>query len=490
MLFWPMSRQSWDMNAVPILRGMPGWANVAAWERQAMKQELTPDVIGRAIDKAALNKALVTIIAVAAFGFFFDSFDIVIVSYALPLIRQEFSLDPKQVGLIGSSALAGMGLGSWVWGWVADRWGRRVVFAATVAMFSIFTGVAGLSMSLGFLIGARFLTGLGLGGMVPIEQALVAEYAPARIRGRVSAVLPLCWPVGIFAAAGAGLLIVPNFGWRWLFALGALPAILVWFIRRGVPESPRWLADRGRNREARASLAYVGVSDEMIARAHSELASRPEAAVEPEASFRDLFTARFARRVTHTWLMWFCSGFAAYAFSVWLPSIFATYYHINLTRTLLYTFIVAGTSVLGRVLAFSLIDLFGRKALIVIGYGVAGCAALMFTQAASETALLTTAMVYAAFADIGSLAMTVYTPEVYPVRIRGKGAALAMGWGRFGGMISPVVAGVLISADNLIWVWGLMAAFQFTSAGLTFVMAHETSGRNLEAAASPVFVQD
>jgi putative MFS transporter len=446
---------------------------------------LTPELIGRAIDKTTLNRALMVIIGVAAAGFFFDSFDIVIVSYALPMIRQEFGLDPKQVGLIGSAALAGMGLGSWMWGWVADRWGRRVVFAATVLMFSVCTGIAGLSMSLGFLVGARFLTGLGLGGMVPIDQALVAEYAPARIRGRVSAMLPLCWPIGIFAAAGAGLLIVPHLGWRWLFALGALPAVLVFFIRRGVPESPRWLADQGRHDEARTSLAYVGVDDAIIEQARLELAAEPIVTAERDPTFADLFTARYARRVAHTWLMWFCSGFAATCFSVWLPSIFATYYHINLTRTLVYTFIVAGTSVVGRMFAFSLIDLFGRKALIVIGYGVAGCAALLFTQASTETALLTTAMMYGFFADIGSLAMTVYTPEVYPVRIRGKGAAIAMGWGRFGGMTSPIVAGFLISADNLALVWGLMAAFQFTSAGLTLVMAHETSGRNLEAAAKP-----
>jgi MFS transporter, putative metabolite:H+ symporter len=448
-------------------------------------RKLSPELIGRAIDKITLNRALVFIIGVAAAGFFFDSFDIVIVSYALPMIRQEFGLDPKQVGLIGSAALAGMGLGSWMWGWVADRWGRRVVFAATVLMFSVCTGIAGLSMSLGFLVGARFMTGLGLGGMVPIDQALVAEYAPARIRGRVSAMLPLCWPVGIFAAAGAGLLVVPHLGWRWLFALGALPAVLVFFIRRGVPESPRWLADRGRHEEARTSLAYVGVDDTIIEQARIELAAEPSVAPGRDATFSDLFTARYARRVTHTWLMWFCSGFAATCFSVWLPSIFATYYHINLTRTLTYTFIVAGTSVVGRVCAFSLIDLFGRKALIVIGFGVAGVAALLFTQTSTEAGLLATAMMYGFFADIGSLAMTVYTPEVYPVRIRGKGAAIAMGWGRFGGMVSPIVAGFLISADNLAMVWGLMAAFQFTSAGLTLVMAHETSGRNLEAAAKP-----
>jgi putative MFS transporter len=94
-------------------------------------------------------------------------------------------------------------------------------------------------------------------------------------------------------------------------------------------------------------------------------------------------------------------------------------------------------------------------------------------------------MLYGFFADIGSLAMTVYTPEVYPVRIRGKGAAIAMGWGRFGGMVSPIVAGYLISAENLDSVWGLMAAFQFTAAGLTLLMAHETRGRSLESVARP-----
>jgi len=441
---------------------------------------LTADIIGRAIDRAPLTKPLMFIVAIAAAGFFFDSFDIVIVSYALPAIKQEFGLDPKQLGLIGSAALAGMGVGSWIWGWVADRWGRRLVFAATVLMFSCFTGIAGLSMSVGFLVGARFLTGLGLGGMVPIDQALVAEFAPARIRGRVSAMLPLCWPIGIFAAAGAGLAIVPTIGWRWLFVIGVLPALLAFIIRRQVPESPRWLASRGRPEEARASLHYVGVSDAMIEDAQAELAAQPIRPVSRDARFRDLFTPEYARRVAHTWMMWFLSAFAASAFSVWLPTIYATYYHISLTRTLFYTFIVAGTSIVGRICAFSLVDVLGRKPLIIIGFGAAGLAALLFTQATTETSLLLVAMLYAFFADIGSLAMTVYTPEVYPVRIRGVGAAVAMGWGRFGGMLSPFVAGLLLSAENITLVWCMMSAFQLTSATITLILARETSGRNLE----------
>lgn len=445
-----------------------------------MAKALTPEIIGRAIDLSKLTRPLMFIIGVAAAGFFFDSFDIVIVSYALPSIAKEFALVPHQVGLIGSSALAGMGVGSWVWGWIADRWGRRAVFASTVLMFSLFTGVAGLSASIGFLIGARFLTGLGLGGMVPIDGALVAEFAPARIRGRVSAVLPLCWPIGIFAAAGISLAVVPTIGWRWLFVIGVIPALLAFVIRRKVPESPRWLAAHGRSEAARESLRYVGIDDALLEQARLEIESRPPAPVLPQGRLRDLFTPAYARRLTHTCLMWFCSNFAASAFSVWLPTIYATFYHIQLTRTLVYTFIVAGTSVVGRVVAFSLIDALGRKPLIIIGFGTAGVAALTFTQATTETSLLLVAVVYAFFADIGSLAMTVYTPEVFPLRHRGVGTAFAMGWGRFGGMISPFVAGLLLTAENITLVWCLMSAFQLFSASITLLLAQETSGRNLE----------
>jgi MFS transporter, putative metabolite:H+ symporter len=440
---------------------------------------LTPEIIGRALDGAKLTPQLKFIIAVAAAGFLFDSFDITIVAYALPKIRQEFSLTPQEVGLAGSAALAGMGLGSWCWGWVADRWGRRVVFASTVLMFSLFTGIAGLSMSLGFLVGARFLTGLGLGGMVPIDQALVTEYAPADIRGRVAAMLPLCWPMGYFCAAGCGLLLVPQVGWRWLFAIGVLPALLAFFIRRGVPESPRWLTAKGRHDEARTSLHYVGVDDRAIEAAAAAVARDPVRPRLAEPTFRDLFRPEYIRRVIHTWVLWFCAAFSATGFAVWLPTIYSTYYHIDLTRTLQYTFIVAGTQVVARFCAFAVVDRLGRKMLIVLAYGIAGCAALSFTRATTEMTLLAAAMFYVFFQDIGNLAMTVYTPEVYPVQIRGKGAALAMGWGRFGGMISPLIAGILISANSIVYVWCLMATVLFIASALTLLLAYETRG-NLE----------
>jgi len=446
----------------------------------ARSATLSAEAIGRAIDLMPLTRPMMFIIGVAAAGFFFDSFDIVIVSYALPSIAKEFHLVPRQIGLIGSSALAGMGIGSWIWGWVADRWGRKLVFAATVGTFSVFTGIAGLSFSMGFLIGARFLTGLGLGGMIPIDAALVAEFAPARIRGRVSAMLPLCWPIGIFAAAGVSLAVVPTLGWRWLFLVGVLPALLAYIIRRRVPESPRWLATHNRSEEARQSLHYVGIDDALLAQAQREVDARPATAAARHPRFADLFSRDYARRVVQTWSLWFLSNFVGIAFSVWLPTIYATIYHIQLTRTLLYTFIVAGTGVAGRIVAFALVDRVGRKPLIVLGYGTAGIAALLFTAANTEASLLSVAILFAFFADIGALGMTVYTPEVYPLRIRGIATAGAMGVGRFGGMLSPFVVGVLVGAGNITAVWILMGTCLLAAAALSLWLAYETRGRNLE----------
>ena len=377
-----------------------------------------------------------------------------------------------------------MGVGSWVWGWIADRWGRKLVFAGTVLMFSLFTGITGMAFSMGFIVAARFATGLGLGGMVPIDAALVAEFAPARIRGRVLAALPLLWPMGIFAAAGAGLAIVPTIGWRWLFVIGVVPAILAFVIRRNIPESPRWLTDQGRHEEARASLRYVGVTDEALEAARREVAAAPAAVRVEPAKVSDLLTPAYASRMIQTWTMWFFSNFAANSFSVWLPIIYSRYYHIEITRTLQYTFIIAGTSVVGRIFAYALVDKLGRKALIVMGYGVAACAALSFTQATTETALLAVAMCYAFFADAGSLAMTVYTPEVYPVRIRGLATSAAMGVGRFGGMTAPLIIGMIIGPTTYYQVWLLMGGTQLLAASITLWLARETRGRNLEAAAA------
>ena len=164
---------------------------------------------------------------------------------------------PQQLGLIGSFTLLGMCLGSFSWGWIGDKYGRKIAFTVTLLMFSILSGVCGLAPSLAFLYGARFLTGFGIGGSIPVDASILAEFAPARIRGYSGGALPIAWPVATFIASSVALVVLPRWGWRGLFFAGVLPALLVFWIRRKVPESPRWLANRGRFDEARKALHYL-----------------------------------------------------------------------------------------------------------------------------------------------------------------------------------------------------------------------------------------
>ena len=147
--------------------------------------------------------------------------------------------------------------GGYFWGWLGDRKGRVVCLVLTILLFSLFTGLAALAFSAGFLIGVRFLAGTGLGGAVPVDFVLMAEYSPARLRGRLLGLAPLGFAIGIFFAAAVGLYVVPHFGWRWLFVVGIVPALLVVALRMGVPESPRWLAGQGRSEQARKGLHYT-----------------------------------------------------------------------------------------------------------------------------------------------------------------------------------------------------------------------------------------
>ena len=441
---------------------------------------LTPQVIGQAIDLAPFTRGLTFILALAATAYFFDSFDIGVMSYALPSVAREFHLQPQQLGVVGSAGLAGMVIGSLVSGWVADLWGRSVMFAGTVLMFSLFTCLAALSFSPGFFIAARFLTGVGLGGAIPVSSTLIAEYSPARLRGRVSALLPLAWPIGIFAAAGAGLALIPTVGWRWLFAVGAIPALLAYFIRRGVPESPRWLAAQGRVAQARESLRYVGITDEDIANAEQHVdAQMPDTAVH-KAGVAELFSRAYARRVVHTWSLWFFFSLAYWAFVVWLPTVYSTVYHIQLTRTLIYTFIVAGASVAGRSVAMFLVDRIGRKPVIVSGCFLAALTMCFFNLATTERMLVVVSVLYAFFSDQASVGMTVYTPEIFPLRIRGLGTAWAMALGRMAGAIAPFLVGVLLGAKHISFVWWAVAGCQLIAGLVTIWLASETRGRNLE----------
>src|SRR5215472_7493411 len=249
--------------------------------------------VGSIIETLPLTSTHYAILVIAALGVAFDSFDTYIVSYAMPSITAEWKLDAVITGALASTGIWGMFLGAILWGPLADRVGWRVAFAGTIFGFAALSGFTAYSRNVYEFGVLRFVTGTCLGGMIPISTALVSEYMGTAQRGRAVAFITTVWPLGLLAAAGCSLWLVPQHGWRILFLLGVIPALLVVGIRRKLPESPRWLSSKGKLDEAAVVLQRLGASA-------SSLRSLGEDDEQKRASFLFLLRSEYLKRFALT----------------------------------------------------------------------------------------------------------------------------------------------------------------------------------------------
>jgi len=400
-------------------------------------ETLTYRIVGHAIDQSPITSPLIGVIVIAALASLFDAGDAYLLGFAMPGIAKEFNAKPETLGLIGSSVLIGMTIGSFVWGWIADKWGRKPAFTVTILMFSILTGVCGLAPSIGFLIGARFLTGLGIGGSIPVDASILAEFAPARIRGYSGGALPIAWPVATFLTSAVALVVLPKWGWRGLFFVGVVPALLTFWVRRNVPESPRWLANRGRFTEARRALHYLRISDEAIERSRIAVQNEAPLPMLPPAVFRDLFTPELRRRTIHTWIIWILPLMTSWGMNLWLPKLFMQLHGTTLQQAVRYMLYISFFSITGRFLVYFLSEKVGRKFFIALGYSVGGILLFFQIWTTSATQFFCVAAFFQLFLEMGACGMTIYTPEVYPLHIRVQRLPL-WDWGALAGQLAPM----------------------------------------------------
>ncbi len=187
----------------------------------------------------------------------FDAADFALFGAALPPIAREFGLGPAQAGLLATVGLVGAFVGALFWGTISDYIGRRTSFLATVTIFALFTALVAASWNVLVLAVFRFLSNFGLGGEVPVTLTLASEFSPGRIRGRMTGSMMAAFPVGLVVAAALSLAIVPTLGWRALFVVGVVPAVLLFFVRRYMPESVRYQLSRGEVDAAERTVAEI-----------------------------------------------------------------------------------------------------------------------------------------------------------------------------------------------------------------------------------------
>ena len=428
------------------------------------------------LDRVPLNRFHWKLLVTSGLGWMFDAMDVLLIGFLVAPITKEFALAPAQVGLVASAGFVGMFLGAAISGRLADRYGRRLIFQVTLVVFSIGAVLAALAPTFETLLAARVVAGLGLGGELPVVATLVSEFSPRAQRGRMIVLLESFWVYGTLAAGLVALFVLPQFGWRGAFVVAALPALYVAYLRSALPESPRYLAERGRTAEADAVVRRVE-------RAGGGALLTLGAAVAPARSGRtsvtELWKPAYARRTAMLWILWFGITFTYYGIFLYVPSLLAAR-ELSEVRSNEFFFLSTIAQIPGYFSAAWLVERWGRKPTLVAYLLGTAAAAFLFGNAGTGT----DAFVYAAllsFSNLGAWGVVyAYSPELYPTAVRATGAGVAAAVGRIGGIIGPFLTPVLVPTLGQSGVFAMFMVLLLVTALNVWLLAEETKGRSLE----------
>ena len=408
-------------------------------------------------------------------GWALDAMDVGLISFVGLAVATQWDLSRTEQSWLLSIGFVGMAIGATVGGLLADRYGRRTVFALTLLVYGVATGASALVTGLAALLVLRFLVGLGLGAELPVASTLVSEMSPTRIRGRMVVVLEAFWAVGWLLAALIGYYVVPlsDNGWRWAFALGLVPALYAVVVRWGLPESPLFLERRGRVDEAETVVrrfeASAGVEPQ-------ESAPLPPAAARTPGQ---LWSPAYRVRTAGIWLVWFCVNFSYYGAFIWLPTLLHAQGY-DMVRSFGYTLVITLAQLPGYAVAAFLVEVWGRRATLATFLVGSAISAALFGMAGGVGQLIASGMALSFF-NLGAWgALYAITPEIYPTSIRGAGAGAAAGFGRLASIIAP------LSVPFVLGWWGdagLFAVFGATFAAgalAAYLLLPEQAGEVLD----------
>jgi putative MFS transporter len=411
-------------------------------------------------------------VAITGIAWTFVAMEILLIGFTLPLFGSIWNLSATWLGWIGASALAGSLVGSLLLGRVADQLGRKRVFQTSILWYSVFTALTALAWGPTALFALRFLAGIGLGGMLVVDPSLLAEYLPPQRRGRFLVLLDFFWPVGLLTAIGLSWVFLDRLdgAWRWLFVAAALPAFLAYVARRALPESPYWLARRGRLAEAAGVLrAITGHPVDGDALAASE---------EPGSSPRELFGPRLRATSVVIVLVWIALNVSYYGLFIWLPGVLGAQGTVALNVYLLLA-LVALAQFPGYAASLWLVEAWGRKPTLVTFLALGGMSALTFALAQS-TGVYVAALFFVGFFNLGAWgAVYPYTSELFPTRLRSTAFGMVEGVGKAAAIAGPYLFGYLLDTTGAT-VWSLTFVAVVMAAGaLVTLLGRETRGAKL-----------
>jgi MFS transporter, putative metabolite:H+ symporter len=463
----------------PQVPGSPAGASVPAG---------VPDGIAARMDRLPITRTHRRATIAVGLGLFFEFYEVFLTGVLSGVLIDEFSLTKGELPPVLASTFIGMFLGALLLGRFADRFGRRGAFLLNLGIYAVFSFLGAFSINALWLMGTRFLAGIGLGAEPPLADTYLTDLLPARRRGRFIAWAYTLSFVGVPVVGFLGHFIAEETvfgtaGWRWMFVIGALGAGAVFLLRRGLPESPRWLESVGRTEEADRIVSRM--EDEARADGHpvSDVAPEPAApAATPkkDGSLRELVHPPYGRRTLMMVIFQIFQTTGYYGFGTMVPLVLAAKGY-PVSESLLFTALTFLGYPVGSALSLPLVERFERKFLVigsVIGMAVFG---LAFGFSSSMGLILTFGFLYTAISNVFSNSYHIYQAEIFPTRLRGTAASGTYSVSRLATAAMPFVLVPVLNDAGAGALFGVVCVAMVIVAVDVALLGPRTTGRALES---------
>ena len=398
--------------------------------------------ISRIVDESKFNRFHGLVLALCAFIIVCDGFDLVIYGSVVSVLMEDWQLTAVQAGALGSYALIGMMFGAFIFAPLADKIGRKKVIILSVFLFSLFTGLIGFAKSPTEFGIYRFISGIGLGGVLPITVALMTEYAPKHLKNRLVTIMMCGYSVGGILAAGLGIFLIPRFGWESVFFVGAFPLLALPIIIKWLPESLGFLLARNKKKEIGRLLSKIDPTFT------PEKNDQYEVVIPKKTGMigANLFQEGRALSTLLFWVSFFMCLLMVYGLNTWLPKLMAQAGYA-LGSSLMFLLVLNAGAILGSLIGGWAADRWNTKKVLIF-YFILGAIALTLLGTHPNTFVLYTLVAIAGATTIGTqIILYSYVSQYYPITMRSTGLGWASGVGRIGGIVGPIMGGFLLGAQ-------------------------------------------
>jgi putative MFS transporter len=436
---------------------------------------------GARLDRLPISSFHYRIFWLVGAGMFFDGYDLYVGTAVLPaLLQSKFSTLPLNAQFVSWTFL-GMTIGALITGFLGDRFGRRFTYQFNLMIFGLASLAAAFAPDMTTLNALRFVMGLGLGAEIVVGYSTLTEFVPPASRGRWLAFMAFLVVSGLPVTTLLGNLIIPNFGWRPMFVIAGVGALIVWYLRKAMPESPRWLEINGREAEAEAILATI----EKEASAAGPLPPPPAPAPAPKFGMASLLHGDLLRRmVVGSWVL-ITVNTLIFGFVTWLPQFFVAG-GLTVTRSLAYTLVIVIGSPIGCAIGAYCADAFGRRPTI-IGASVLSIIFGSIYPFTNEPALMLPVgflLIVSIYIQV-ALLFGVYTPELFPTEVRLRANGICNTLGRAATVVSPFIVVALFQSYKIAGVLSLMIVLLLIQILAVWAWGVEPRAKPLEALDAP-----